>query len=92
VAPVLAPVIVSFTIIGCGLAALYRPMKIRPIQWAGLVLGGALVVLSFTWDFQRIVTGHLPRPFAWWLFVAGEAVSLGTFLKVFLSRRLGQLT
>lgn len=79
VAPVLAPVIVSVTIVGCGLAALYRPVHIRPLQWAGLILGGLLVVLSFTWDFRNVLAGNLPRPFAWWLFAAGELVSLGTF-------------
>ena len=88
VAPVLAPVIVSLTIIGCGLMALCRPVKIGPVQWAGLILGGALVILSFTWDFRYVVAGNLPHPFAWWLFVAGEFVSLGTFLKAFLKRSL----
>jgi hypothetical protein len=84
VAPVLAPVIVSFTIVGCGLAALCRPIVIRRLQWAGLILGGALVILSFTWDFQNMLAGNLPRPFAWWLFLAGELISLGTFLRAFL--------
>lgn len=43
--PVLAPVLVSLTIIGCGLTALYRPVYIGPRQWIGLILGGALVIL-----------------------------------------------
>jgi hypothetical protein len=83
VAPVLAPVIVSSTIVGCGLAALYRPVYIQPREWIGLILGGALIVLSFTWDFPHVVAGNLPSPFAWWLFLAGELVSLGTFLRAF---------
>ncbi len=80
VAPVLAPVIVSFTIVGCGLAALWRPVVIRRRQWVGLILGGALVILSFTWDFRHVLAGNLPHPFAWWLFLVGELVSLGSFL------------
>ncbi len=52
VAPVLAPVIVSITIVGCGVAALWRPVSIRSLHWIGLFLGGALVILSFTWDFR----------------------------------------
>jgi hypothetical protein len=88
VAPVLAPVIVSLTIIGCGLMALCRPVKIGPVQWIGLILGGALVILSFTWDFRNVVAGNLPHPFTWWLFLTGEFVSLGTFLKAFLKRSL----
>jgi hypothetical protein len=85
-APVLAPVIVSFSIIGCGLAALCRPVDIGWRHWIGLILGGALVVLSFTWDFRYVLAGNLPHPFAWWLFLTGELVSVGTFLKAFLKR------
>ncbi len=83
-APVLAPVIVSFTIIGCGVAAICRPIDIGWRHWIGLVLGGALVILSFTWDFRHVIAGNMPRPFAWWLFAVGEAVSLGSFLRGFL--------
>jgi hypothetical protein len=86
VAPVLAPLLVSMTIVGCGLAALCRPVDIRASQWLGLVAGGALIVLSFTWDFRHVLAGNLPRPFAWWLFLAGELVSLGTFLNAFFRR------
>jgi len=85
--PVLAPVLVSLTIIGCGLAALYRPVYIRPREWLGLVLGGALVILSFTWDFQYLLAGGLPHYFAWWLFLAGELLSLGTFLHAVFTKR-----
>jgi len=85
--PVLAPVLVSLTIIGCGLAALYRPVYIRPREWLGLVLGGALVILSFTWDFQYLLAGGLPHYFAWWLFLAGELLSLGTFVHAVFTKR-----
>ena len=85
--PVLAPVLVSLTIIGCGLAALYRPVYIRPREWLGLVLGGALVILSFTWDFRYLLAGGLPHYFAWWLFLAGELLSLGTFVRAVFTKR-----
>jgi hypothetical protein len=78
--PVLAPVLVSLTIIGCGLTALYRPVYIRPREWIGLILGGALVIVSFTWDFRYLLAGNLPHPFAWWLFLTGELLSVGTFV------------
>jgi len=90
VAPVLAPVIVAFTIVGSGLAALYRPVYIRPLEWIALFLGGALVILSFTWDFQNVLTGNLPRPFAWWLFLAGDLVSLGTFSRAYSRTSMAQ--
>jgi len=83
VAPVLAPVMVSFTIIGCGLAALCRPIVILWRHWVGMVLGGALVILSFTWDFRSVLAGNLPHSFAWWLFLAGELLSLGSFLRAY---------
>jgi len=89
VAPVIAPMIVSITIVGCGLTALYRRVEFRAPEWIGLVLGGALVVLSFTWDFREVLAGSLPRPFAWWLFLAGEVVSVGTFLQAISRRRPG---
>lgn len=88
VAPVLAPVIVSITIVGSGLAALYRPVDIRAPHWIGLILGGALIVLSFTWDFRYVVAGNLPHPFAWWLFLTGEVVGLGAFLHAAFGRRV----
>jgi hypothetical protein len=88
-APVLAPLIVSMTIVACGLAALYRPVDIRAPQWIGLILGGVLIVLSFTWDFRNVLAGNLPHPFAWWRFLAGELVGAGTFLYASLKRRAG---
>jgi hypothetical protein len=88
VAPVLAPVIVAITIVCCGLVALSRPVHIRGREWIGLILGGALILLSFTWDFQYLLAGNLPRPFAWWLFLAGELLGLGTFLHAVFRRRI----
>lgn len=90
VAPVLAPVLVSITIVACGLATLYRPVHIRPLEWIGLLLGGALVILSFTWDFQNVLAGNLPPPFAWWLFLAGDMLSLGTFSRAYLRAPIAQ--
>lgn len=87
VAPVLAPVIVSLTIVGCGLVALSQPVDIRSRHWTGLILGGALVILSFTWDFRYVLAGNLPHPFAWGLFLAGELVSLGSFWHASFRRR-----
>jgi hypothetical protein len=86
VGPVLAPVIVSFTIIGCGVAALCRPIDIGWRYWIGLVLGGALVVLSFTWDFRYVLAGNIPHRFAWWLFGVGEVISVGSFLRALLKQ------
>jgi hypothetical protein len=86
VAPVLAPSIVSLTIIGAGLLALARPMRVLPVHWTVMTLGGALILMSFMWDYQNLTAGGLPRPFAWMLFAAGELAGVAAFLHATLRR------
>jgi hypothetical protein len=83
--PVLAPVIVSLSMIGGGVSVLRRQAYGRPVQlstghWAGVLLGGVVILLSFTWDYKIIVAGRLPHPYEWLLFGLGEAIGLGAFL------------
>jgi hypothetical protein len=80
VAPVLAPSIVSMTIIGAGLVALARPVRLRPSHWVAMIAGGALILLSFMWDWQNLLAGGLPRPFAWTLFGAGDLLGIAVFV------------
>jgi len=80
VAPVLAPSIVSITIITAGLLALARPVRVSPAHWGVMTLGGALILMSFLWDDRNLMAGGLPRPFAWRLFGAGELVGVAAFL------------
>ena len=80
VGPVWAPVAVSAALIGCGLAAARhlragRSLSVTRANIAAGVTGGALVVLSFTWDAGRIVEGGTPDGFPWPLFVAGMALA-----------------
>jgi hypothetical protein len=84
-APVLAPSIVAITIIAAGLLALSRPVPVLPAHWFAMTLGGALILLSFMWDYQNLMAGGFPRPFAWRLFGAGELVGGAAFLHAFLS-------
>jgi hypothetical protein len=84
-APVLAPSIVSITIIGAGLLALVRPLRMLPAHWGAMTVGGALILMSFMWDYQNLMAGGLPRPFAWRLFGAGELVGVAAFLHAFRS-------
>jgi len=88
VAPVLAPSIVSMTIIVAGLLALARPTRMLPAHWVAMTLGGALIVVSFMWDYQNLMAGRLPRPFAWRLFGAGELAGMAAFLHAFRSSNL----
>lgn len=84
-APVLAPVVVSVTIIGAGLVALAKPMRMLPVHWIGAALGVALILMSFMWDYQNLLVGGLPRPFAWSLFGVGELAGVGAFLHAYFT-------
>jgi hypothetical protein len=84
-APVLAPVIVSLSIVGGGLAALRKAVRMQPLHWAGLVIGSLLILLSFMWDFRNTTGGGLPNPFAWRLFATGELLGVGAVLHAKIS-------
>jgi hypothetical protein len=79
-APVLAPVLVSLSIVGTGLLALHRRVRFQPVHWSGLVLGAGLILLAFTWDFRNLTAGGMPHAFPWPLFACGEVLGIGTFL------------
>jgi len=84
VAPVLAPVLVSLSMIGAGLVIFRRenagrPIPLRGRHWTLAVAGGLIVVASFCWDFRTIADGNRPSSFNWLLFFVGEAVGLGGF-------------
>ena len=83
-APVLAPILVSLSIIGAGVVLLGRdwagsPVRLGLFHWLGLLGAGMVLVAAFTWDFRNIAGGGLPRPFNWPLFALGEAIALLTF-------------
>ena len=80
VGPVWAPVAVSAALIGFGLAAARQVGRGRALRPARLdvalaVVGGFLVVISFTADAARILAGGLPGWFPWPVFVAGMALA-----------------
>ncbi len=80
VGPVWSPVVVSLALVGFGLAAAWRERSGRPIvlrrwHWVAGLLGGALVILSWTIDAGRVIDGGLPGSYPWPLFVAGMLVA-----------------
>jgi hypothetical protein len=84
VGPVLAPVLVSASMIGAGLVVLWREFGERPVRlgaarWGFIVLGGAIVFAAFIADFKNTATGGNPNAFHWWLFATGEAVGVVAF-------------
>jgi hypothetical protein len=83
--PVLAPGLASLSMIGSGLLLLWREHHNKPVyitrwRWGLIVLGGALMVAAFMWDFRNTASGGNPNPFNWVLFMSGEAIGVLSFL------------
>ena len=83
--PVLAPVLVSATMIGAAIAYLWHESKghsIKPsvFHWIGICLAGLIIVDAFTLDFPNVMAGGMPGPFPWALFGFGEAIGVLAFL------------
>ena len=78
--PIWAPMVVSLALVGFGLMAAARLRSGRRIALsrrhaAGALIGGLLVILSFTVDAGRILAGEVPTTFAWPIFALGMAVA-----------------
>jgi hypothetical protein len=93
-APVLAPVLVSVTMIGGGLMYFARESMRRPVtlawpHWVGLIASGLILVGACTSDFRNISAGGMPGSFPWPVFAVAEALGVGTFLHAVLSSDRG---
>lgn len=81
VGPVLAPCLVSLTLIVCGLISLKMGgLPASPLAWGGMIAGGIGVILSFVWDYRNTMSGGLPNPFNWPLFLSSEALAVAGFI------------
>ena len=81
VAPVWAPMVISFALILFGLLVVRlirrgETLRIKPWQVVATVVGGLVVIFSFTIDARRILAGGTPSTFAWPIFVAGLALAV----------------
>jgi len=79
-APVLAPAIVSLSMVAAGIIALKRAVHLTGWHWAGIGCGAVAILLSFLWDSPNVLAGGFPHPFFWGLFAAGEVAGFGSFL------------
>lgn len=84
--PVLAPVLVSVSMIWSGTLALKREAQGKPIQlgaaaWSASIAGGSMIIASFCWDCRNLMDGGMPTNFNWPLFAAGEALGLSGFFR-----------
>jgi len=84
--PVIAPIIVSLTMISLSAAIVhFSPKKINFREWALLSLGALLILLSFIWDYSTLLikktdikdllSEYVPHGYQWSLFVAGEILA-----------------
>ncbi len=85
-APVLAPCLVSAAMIAAGIfhfrrEASGRPVHIAPRQWTGILLGGVILIVSFTLDWRNLLAGGMPHPFAWGTFGLGLATGLLSYAR-----------
>lgn len=87
--PVLAPFLVSLTLLAFAVIILYRSCLARPIRptltgWVGFVLAALAVVASFCIAGQHAGKPDFPAHFHWPLFATGYISALAIFLKSLL--------
>ena len=87
--PVLAPVLVSLTLLAFALIILYRwslarPIRPTPAGWVGFILAALAVVVSFCAAGRYITEPGFQAHFCWPLFAAGYISAVALFLKCLL--------
>jgi hypothetical protein len=83
VGPVWAPILVALSMIVCGSISLLRGVRLRAPHWAGVCIGALVIIAACVWDFRNTMSGGMPHPFNWPLFVAGEIIGLAAFVAAF---------
>ena len=88
VGPVIAPVVVSVSMIVAGLLVLWREhhgtlVQIGPLRWILISLGAAIIFAAFIADFRNTSAGGNPNAFRWGLFFTGEIIGLAAFASSF---------
>lgn len=81
VGPIWSPVLVSVALILVGLAAARRLRRDWRLvttsrHWAAGLVGGFLVILSWTIDSGRLLDGNLPGSYPWPIFAIGMLLAL----------------
>ena len=90
--PVLAPVLISLTLLAFAVIILYRscagsPLEVNPIDWLGFVLAGLVVVVSFCIAGRHIRKRDFKSYFYWPLFALGHISAIALFLKCLLKSK-----
>lgn len=90
--PVLAPVLVSLTLLLFAMAILYRDATARPIKatltdWLAFVVASLFLVVSFCLAGRHISEPGYDSHFSWLLFALGYLSAVALFLKCLLKSR-----
>lgn len=88
IGPVIAPVLISLTLIVGGILILrYEtsgiPFRPTPAVWALSLIGSAILLFSFMWDVEAGLKGALPQPYRYEMLVAGLLCYTGAMLSAF---------
>jgi hypothetical protein len=85
--PVLAPVLVSLTLIAASMTLLARPgTRVLPADWAVETAAGLLILLTFFWSLPAIEARAVPDAYPWWLFLSAWIGGILWFVLVVLRR------
>jgi hypothetical protein len=87
--PVLAPVLISLTLLLFAIMMLYRSscgavLRVTPIDWIGFFLAAFVVVVSFCVAGLHIAEPDFRSHFYWLLFALGNIGAIGLFLRCLL--------
>ena len=50
------------------------------LNWAGMIAGAIVIVVSFAMDYRNIMAGGTPHPFNWGIFSLGMGLGVGSYL------------
>jgi hypothetical protein len=86
VGPVLAPALVAAAMIGAGTWHLRSEARgthvhLRTADWAGILSGAIVIVVSFAIDYRNIMAGGMPHSFPWLLFTLGLLMGIGGYAR-----------
>jgi len=90
VGPVIAPIIVSLSLIVAALLILWLekinvPFIFSRNKWFLGILAGLFIITSFVWEYKAVLQQSIPEKYPWGIFLIGEALGLLVFFKAFLS-------
>jgi hypothetical protein len=92
--PVLAPIIISFSILIFAIIILYRdvyakPLKVSWLDWFAFVISAIIIVAIFCIAGRHVTKPNYDSYFYWPLFAVGWVLAVAAFLRCFMcSKRL----